>query len=175
SAEARAGAVEALLTASQALVGLAARSLAGLNEDVTLPQYRTMVVLASRGPQRVADIAAELGVAPSTATRMCDRLVRKGWARRSRSTRDRRVVRLALTPAGRDLIEQVMERRREYLRVMVSDVPQLSTPAVVQALTCLASAADDPSRGRRWLSGDADGVGSVGAADGAGHSPAGKL
>lgn len=142
SADAQADAVEALLAVSRALVGLAARSLAGLNEEVTLAQYRTMVVLASHGPQRIADIAAELGVAPSTATRMCDRLVRKGWARRSRSTRDRRVVRLALTPAGRELIEQVMERRREYLRVMVSDVPQLSKPAVVQALNCLAETAE---------------------------------
>lgn len=30
-------------------------------------------MLASRGPQKVADIAAELGVAPSTGTRMYDR------------------------------------------------------------------------------------------------------
>ena len=38
--------------ASRALVGVAARSLAGVGEEVTLPQYRMLVLLCSRGPQR---------------------------------------------------------------------------------------------------------------------------
>src|SRR4051812_50175053 len=84
--------VEALLAASRAMVALAARSLAGLDADVTLPQFRTLVVLAARGPQRAVDVAAELGVNPSTGTRMCDRLVRKGLIRRTRATGDRRGV-----------------------------------------------------------------------------------
>src|SRR5690348_16146236 len=82
--------VDALLSASRALVAIAARSLADLDADVTLPQYRALVVLASRGPQRVVDISAELNVNPSTATRMCDRLVQKKLVRRYRSTSDRR-------------------------------------------------------------------------------------
>jgi hypothetical protein len=53
--------VEALLSASRVMVGLAARSLADLDSDVTLPQYRALVVLASRGPQRVVDISTEWG------------------------------------------------------------------------------------------------------------------
>ncbi len=58
--------VDALLAASRAMVAIAARSLAGLDAEVTLPQFRALVVLASRGPQRVVDISAELGVNPST-------------------------------------------------------------------------------------------------------------
>src|SRR5919205_1104482 len=99
--------LDALLSATRALVGVAARSLAGLDVDVTLAQFRTLTVLASRGPQRAVDVAGELGVNPSTGTRMCDRLVRKGLIRRTRSTGDRRVVRLTLTPAGRDLVVEV--------------------------------------------------------------------
>ena len=53
-------------------------------EEVTLPQYRALVVLASRGPQRIVDLAGFLDVTASTATRMCDRLVRKGLVRRQR-------------------------------------------------------------------------------------------
>ena len=45
--------VDALLSASRVMVGLAARSVADLDSEVTLPQYRALVVLASRGPQRV--------------------------------------------------------------------------------------------------------------------------
>jgi DNA-binding MarR family transcriptional regulator len=143
--------VEALLAASRALVGLAARSLADLDADVTLPQYRALVVIATRGPQRVVDIAAELGVNPSTGTRMCDRLVRKGLTRRTRSTTDRRVVRLSLTPAGRGLVEDVTRRRRDELSCVVAAMPDSSHVPLTTALHAFAAAAGEPTEQEWWL------------------------
>ena len=70
--------VDTVLAASRALVAVAARSLAEAGDEVTLPQYRALVVLAAQGPRGTAELAAALAVNPSTATRMCDRLVRKG-------------------------------------------------------------------------------------------------
>ena|SRR5689334_14649954 len=99
--------VDTVLAASRALVAVAARSLAAVGDDVTLPQYRALVVLAASGPQGTVELAAALAVNPSTATRMCDRLVRKGLVRRRRQAGDRRAVRIALTPAGRDLVAEV--------------------------------------------------------------------
>jgi DNA-binding MarR family transcriptional regulator len=144
--------LDALLSASRALVAIAARSLADLDPDVTLPQYRTLVILASRGPQRIVDIAAELDVNPSTGTRMCDRLVRKGLARRSRTPTDRRVVRLTLTPAGRALVAQVTERRREQLTHTVTGIPKADFPAIVSALRAFAHAAGEVPE-REWSMG----------------------
>jgi hypothetical protein len=46
----RDGLVDAVLGASRALVAVAARSLAGVDGDVTLAQYRVLVELAARGP-----------------------------------------------------------------------------------------------------------------------------
>jgi hypothetical protein len=43
-------------------------------EDTTIAQYRALALLASRGPQRMVDLAAALGITPPTAGRMCDRL-----------------------------------------------------------------------------------------------------
>jgi DNA-binding MarR family transcriptional regulator len=77
--------VDTVLAASRALVAVAARSLAAAGDEVTLPQYRALVVLAARGPQGTAELAAALAVNPSTATRMCDRLVRKGLIRHRRA------------------------------------------------------------------------------------------
>src|SRR3569623_1888624 len=90
-------AVQALMLASRAFVGITARSLAAVEGEVTLPQFRTLVVLAVRGPQRGTDIAEELQVNPPTGTRMLDRLIRMGLVRRSRSSNDRREVRLRRT------------------------------------------------------------------------------
>ena len=56
--------VDAVLLASRVLVSVSARSLAGVDHDVTLPQYRALVVLASRGVQRPGDLADALGLPP---------------------------------------------------------------------------------------------------------------
>src|ERR1700746_2879187 len=94
-------AVDAVLTASRTLVAVTTRSLGAAAEDTTIAQYRALVVLASRGRQRMVELAAGLDVTPSTAGRMCDRLLRKGLIRRHRARADRREVQVSITGAGR--------------------------------------------------------------------------
>jgi DNA-binding MarR family transcriptional regulator len=137
--------------ASRAFVGLTARSLAVVEGEVTLPQFRTLVVLAVRGPQRSIDIADELQVNPSTGTRMLDRLIRKGMVRRVRSTSDRRVVRVRLTRAGRDVVEQVMDRRRTEFERLVAATAELWRPEVTAALAAFARAAGEVGEHDWWL------------------------
>lgn len=132
--------VDAVLTASRVLVAIAARSLAGAAEEVTLPQYRSLVVLASRGPQSVAALAEAVGVTPPTATRMCDRLVRKGLVRRRSDRRDRRQVRVALTGDGRRLVDAVTRRRRREIARLLGSVPLEAQRSVVESLQLLADA-----------------------------------
>ena len=139
------------MLASRAFVGLTARSLAGIDGDVTLPQFRALVVLAVRGAQRSIDIAEELRVNPSTGTRMCDRLIRKGLVRRTRSASDRRVVRLRLTRTGHDIVEQVMNRRRAELERLVAATADLWEPVVTQALCAFAEAAGELDEHDWWL------------------------
>jgi len=139
------------MAASRAFVGLTARSLAAVDGDVTLPQFRALVVLAVRGPQRSVDIAEELRVNPSTGTRMCDRLARKGLIKRVRSTSDRRVVRLRLTSKGHDIVEQVVTRRRTELEQLVAATADLWQPAVIEALSAFAAAAGEVPEQDWWL------------------------
>ncbi|MEU0155659.1 MarR family winged helix-turn-helix transcriptional regulator [Micromonospora fulviviridis] len=143
--------MQALMLASRAFVGLAARSLATVEADVTLPQFRALVVLAERGPQRTVDIAEELQVNPSTGTRMLDRLIRKGLVRRTRSSRDRRVVHMRLTGAGSDVVEQVMARRRGDPARLVEETAELWQPAVTNALAAFAAAAGEVNEQDWWL------------------------
>jgi DNA-binding MarR family transcriptional regulator len=135
--------VDAVVGASRALVGVAARSLAGFEEDVTLAQYRMLVLLCGRGPQRVADLAQGLGVNPSTATRMSDRLVAKHLARRHRAASDRRSVRVGVTTAGRSLVDEVTERRRlEIGRIIEAMAPE-RRGLLVEAMRSFAEAAGE--------------------------------
>ncbi len=144
--------VEAIIQASRAMVGVAGRSLAEVAVDVTLPQYRTLVVLGDDGPRRLADLAEGLGVSPSTATRMCDRLVRKGLLDRRRDELDRREVNLALTPGGRRLVSAVIERRRELVHELLQAIPKRQRAGMVQCLNLVARA-DGAAPEPHWSSG----------------------
>lgn len=144
--------VDAVLAASRALVAVAARSLAGLAEDVTLAQYRVLVELAARGPLRAAELAAALSVDRSTGTRMCERLVRKGLVHRRRDSVDRRAVRLTLTPAGRALVHEVTVRRRAEIDQIVGRMPVEGGVAALAALAAFASAAGEV-RAQDWAIG----------------------
>ena len=134
---------DALLTASRVLVAVAARSLAEHEAEVSLQQYRALVVLGSRGAQRPVDLAEALGVDPSTATRLCDRLVDKRLISRRRQVGDRREVRLELSDRGRTLVESVTQRRREEIARILSAVPEGDRGSLVRAFTAFAVAAGE--------------------------------
>ena len=136
-------AVDAVLTASRALVAVATMSLGAAAEDTTIAQYRALVVLASRGPQRMTDLAAALAVTPSTAGRMCDRLVRKGLIRRHRARADRRAVQVSITAAGRQVVSQATARRRALIAGILGKLPPRQQPAVASALQAFARAAGE--------------------------------
>jgi len=137
------GVIDAVLTASRSMVAVATRSLGAAAEETTIAQYRALVVLASRGPQRLVDLAAALDVAPSTAGRMCDRLVRKNLIRRHRARDDRRAVLISVTPAGRHVVDEATGRRRALIADILARLPVPAQQAVAQALRAFADAAGE--------------------------------
>jgi DNA-binding MarR family transcriptional regulator len=136
-------AVDAVLTASRSMVAIATRSLGAAAEETTIAQYRALVVLASRGPRRIVDLAEALDVAPSTAGRMCDRLVRKGLVRRHRARGDRRVVVVSVTRAGREVVEEATGRRRALIAEILGRLSAGAQQAVAEAFREFAGAAGE--------------------------------
>lgn len=132
--------VEAVLSASRALVALSARSIAGVR-DVTLPQYRMLVVL-SGGPTNLSGLAGALDVAPSTALRMVDRLISAGLVERTVRPENRRETHLSLTPSGRRTVSRVTTRRRRDLRAVIALLPADVRVELPKALGAFAEAAD---------------------------------
>jgi DNA-binding MarR family transcriptional regulator len=144
--------VDAVLRASRVLVSVAARSLAGVDHDVTLSQYRALVVLASRGPQRPSELAEALAVHPSTITRLCDRLVGRRLVRRTESPENRREVVISLTPKGKRLVDAVTVRRRREITEIVSRVPTRERATMVRALHALGDVTGEPDDSS-WFTG----------------------
>jgi DNA-binding MarR family transcriptional regulator len=136
--------VEATLVASRALVGVLARSLADVLEQVTLPQFRVLVVLCAEGPLRSGVLAERLGIHQSTFTRTADRLVAQGWIRREPNVESRREVLVDLTDAGRDLVVEVMNARHAEVRRILADASPQEREIIRAGFETFARAAGEP-------------------------------
>lgn len=134
----------AVVTASRLLVAISARSLAAVEDAVTPPQFRLLVVLSSQGPAKLVTLAGLLEVNPSTALRMVGRLSAAGLVDRRASPDSGREVRIRLTPAGRALVEDVTARRRAAIAEVVARMPPARRRAMVEGLRAFTEAGGEP-------------------------------
>jgi DNA-binding MarR family transcriptional regulator len=133
--------VEAALSAADVLMGVAARSVMEVDDVVTSPQLRVLVFIATRGPQNPGDIAVELGVHASNATRISEKLVRAGLVERSEDPTDRRFVTLSLTGEGERLVERVIEHRRNAIAAVLAAMPADERESAARGFAAFAAAA----------------------------------
>jgi DNA-binding MarR family transcriptional regulator len=136
---------DALLTASRLLVAISAHSIAQIDETITIPQFRTLVILSNRGPINLATLAGLLGVKPSAAGRMVDRLVSAGLIDRQPHPNSRRELLTALTPRGRKVVRQVTSHRRAEIARIVEKMPPSERHGLVRALTAFTTAGGEPA------------------------------
>lgn len=142
--------VDAAMLAAQALIGVAAQSVSEVEDRVTMPQLRVLVLVATRGPFNLNALADALGVHPSNATRACDRLVALGLLLRTESTVDRRNLFLGLTPDGQLLIDTLLEHRRAAMGAVLARLPDHFREALVGALLAFGAAADEAPGSQAW-------------------------
>lgn len=135
------GTAEVLQAATRMLAGVALRSLDGLDQTVTLPQFRLLAVIADQGPVPSGQAARTLGLDPSTITRLADRMVAAGHVTRGTDPRHRGVVTLALTDSGRDLVAAADTWRRRELAQLMARLTPAEQAAVTAALGLLVRAA----------------------------------
>jgi DNA-binding MarR family transcriptional regulator len=113
--------------------------------DLSLSQYHLLEpLLAVEGPGLgVGELACAAGVSAPTATRMLAGLERDGVVERRACPRDRRVVRVALTPAGAQQVarkrERIEARRNELYRSLGPDEREQAA----RVLARLAAAIED--------------------------------
>ncbi|WP_022900876.1 MarR family winged helix-turn-helix transcriptional regulator [Humibacter albus] len=138
-------AVRAILTASRAMLGVVARSVADTLETVSLPQFRVLVLLSSQGPQRIGALAERLGINLSTFSRSLDRMVQGGLVRREQNPGSRREVIVALTAEGERVVTDVTERRRADFRAILSRLGTNERRQVLAAFEVFNSAAGEPT------------------------------
>ncbi len=135
---------DAVLTASRLLVAVSARSIAAVDDSISLAQFRLLVVLSSRGQRKVTELADALGVNPSTATRAVDRLIEAGLVDRQTNPHSRREMQISLTKSGQRVVREVTRRRREEIAAIVERMPRTHQTGLVRALNAFSQAGGEP-------------------------------
>jgi DNA-binding MarR family transcriptional regulator len=103
-------------------------------------QLRALTALRQKGEVNLAQLAEDIGITVSTASRLVDRLVGADWVHRTSSASNRRELSLTLTDTGKRLLRRYDRRRVTLLKEYLERVPAERRPAVLAALTELASA-----------------------------------
>lgn len=139
-------ALDQLMRASDVISGVIAESIASI--EVSLPQLRTLVLVATRPGINATGVAQALDVHASNATRLIDRLLQRGYLNRSDAADDRRRLHLTLTRAGSDLVRDVMEYRRRRYEHMLRRMTAADRRRLAAALEPFSDSADEPDETR---------------------------
>lgn len=94
------------------------------NYTITPPQFIALQWLFEHGDMTIGDLSNRMFLAFSTTTDLVDRMEKNDLVKRVRDEQDRRVVRIHLLDEGERVIEEVIDKRRHYLNVVLSDFDQ---------------------------------------------------
>lgn len=135
------GADEALLGIAHLVMDASVRAADDLGGLYPV-QLRALTALRQMRGANLAQLAAEIGVTVSTASRLVDRLIAADWVHRRPSANNRREISLTLTEAGSSLLCRYDRLRVERLRDWLNRLAPERRDVVVHALTDLVSVAN---------------------------------
>lgn len=91
---------------------------------ITPPQFIALQWLFEHGDMTIGDLSNKMYLAFSTTTDLVDRMEKNELVMRVREEQDRRVVRIKLLKEGERIIEEVIEKRQDYLQNVLADFTQ---------------------------------------------------
>lgn len=102
--------------------------------DVSVSQCYALEAVVDAGPLTVNDLAAELYLDKSTASRVAQGLEEKGYVARERDAADGRVVMLRATAAGLELCARIRDDLSREYAGLLEDFPPEVRSAVLEVL-----------------------------------------
>ena len=93
-------------------------------KNMSLSQLNVLMLLESRKHVIMKEIGEELGIKPSSATNLVDRLIKLDLIERSSVPDDRRVVEVSLTEKGKELIEEVRRVDNQHWEKMLAKIDE---------------------------------------------------
>lgn len=91
------------------------------NYTITPPQFIALQWLHELGDMTIGDLSNKMYLAFSTTTDLVDRMEKNKLVVRIRDDQDRRVVFIHLLEEGERIIEEVIEKRQDYLQDILTE------------------------------------------------------
>ena len=110
------------------------------DKGLTTLQFRLMHRLLSDRAS-VGCLARELNTTPASVTGLTDRLVARGFVEREHDREDHRVVRLSLTPAGRQALEDLESTAIGYVTRVFERMDERLIQGLIESLEAFCEAA----------------------------------
>jgi DNA-binding MarR family transcriptional regulator len=108
--------------------------------ELTIPQWRALVVIGREDGPRIGDIAAAVGMSLPSTSRMVRRLERNGLVTTMRDETDRRATNVRMTLKGRDIRQKVVQCRRSMMEeALAAHAPRLPRGLVAGLATISAA------------------------------------
>ena len=114
-----------------------------LNMDLTAAQLRTLLLLYTRGPCRMTEVAGALGVTMATGTGVIDRMVERGIVERDSDPDDRRLVICRLSPQGQRMVADLWRSWGERAGILLRALDHPRLLAVKGMLEALLQAGEN--------------------------------
>src|SRR5690625_375295 len=92
------------------------------NYPITHSQFIALQWIAEQENLTVGELSKKIGLAFSTTTDLVDRMESHQLIKRVRDVQDRRVVRIQTLDKGREIIQEVIGERREYLNRVLNNL-----------------------------------------------------
>jgi DNA-binding MarR family transcriptional regulator len=139
--------------ATRALVITLGRAEEEVLPRVSVSQLRALLIISRQAaaglspreataPTNLNRLAEELGAIPSSASRLCDRLVAAGLVTRRPGSVDRREVELRVSAEGQRLVDGLRETRVSELATVLAAMSADGRRALLQGLREFQRAAD---------------------------------
>ena len=109
--------------------------------DLTMAQLKALILLVQSGGLRSRDLADGLGIAPSAATPLVDRLVDQKLARRENDAEDRRIIWIRPTAKAVAQHEKLMQTNRSVLQEVLEELPAGERQKVYESMQLLLKCA----------------------------------
>lgn len=113
-----------------------------VDQELTFSQWTTLVALHDGRIKTAGDLAQNICHDAGSLTRLVDQMVERGFVTRDRSDTDRRVVTLALTPRGRDMVEGLAPKVMYFWNGLLAHFSHEEVDTLINLLTRLVIVAD---------------------------------
>jgi DNA-binding MarR family transcriptional regulator len=122
------------------------------NDDLSTLQLQAMLDISSEKKMTMTMLAEKLYIALPTATVLIDKLVKGKLVKRNYDSSDRRIITLALTPIGTEVLKKSLGAKLTKMNIILKNISKEDRVTLKRILSDLLDALDNQDQSEAKIS-----------------------